>query len=125
MKDIQSREDIVTLVDRFYKKVLFDDLIGIFFNEIVKLDTKVHIPIMYDFWESTLLGSRSYKGNPMIKHIQLDRIKSIKQEHFERWIGLWEETVGENFNGEKAALAIQRAKQIGDLMQHKLKMNRL
>ncbi len=121
MKDIQNRDDIVLLVDKFYAKVLKDELIGVFFIEIVKLDTKVHIPIMYNFWESTLLGSRNYQGNPMIKHIQLNRMKAIKPEHFERWINLWEETVIENFSGEKASLAIQRAKQIGELMQHKLK----
>ena len=121
MKDIQNRDDIVLLVDKFYAKVLKDELIGVFFIEIVKLDTKVHIPIMYNFWESTLLGSRNYQGNPMIKHIQLNRMKAIKPEHFERWINLWEETANENFSGEKASLAIQRAKQIGELMQHKLK----
>lgn len=125
MEDIQSRNDIVILVDRFYEKVLADELIGLFFTKIVKLNTKIHIPVMYDFWETTLLRGRSYKGNPMVKHIELDRMKAIEKKHFDRWIVLWQETVKENFVGEKAMLAIQRANQIAQLMQHKISDVRL
>ncbi len=73
MKDIQERKDIELLVDEFYKKVLKDDVIGHFFTEVVQLDWEKHIPIMYDFWETTLLGNIKYKGNPMVKHIELSK----------------------------------------------------
>jgi hemoglobin len=33
----------------------------------------------------------------------------LKNEHFDRWVLLFNETVDENFNGEKADAAKQRA----------------
>lgn len=120
MKDIETKDDVILLVDKFYEQVLADDLIGVFFNEVVKLRVDIHIPVLHDFWATILLGERSYKANAMLKHIQLNQKKAIEPKHFERWLSLWEKTVNEFFTGEKASLAIQRAKQIGELMQYKI-----
>ncbi len=57
---------------------------------------------MYDFWGSVLLGTNAYKGNPMIKHIQLNEKTPLQVAHFQRWLRLWEETVNECFEGEIA-----------------------
>lgn len=123
MKDIQDRADIEFLINEFYKTVIDDQVIGYIFTDVVKLDWERHIPIMYDFWETTLLGAMKYKGNPMTKHIQLNRKESLQPEHFERWINLWETTTKANFSGEKANEAIQRAKSIAGLMMHKIKQS--
>lgn len=120
MKDIENRSDIERLVDKFYGQILSDDLIGIFFTEVVKLDQKIHIPIMYDFWETALLGKVNYKGNPMLKHIQLNDKKKLEPEHFERWLFFWENTIRENFTGPIAEEAINKAKSIGELMKFKI-----
>lgn len=120
MKDLESRADIELLVNKFYEQILNDDLIGIFFNEIVKMDLKVHIPVMYDFWETALLGNISYKGNPMLKHIELNDKKKIKPEHFERWLFTWQKTIRENFKGATAEEAIKKANSIVELMKFKL-----
>jgi len=120
MNDIKTRSDIESLIDKFYKKVLDDKLISSFFNDIVILDWSVHIPIMYDFWESTLLGAAKYKRNAMLKHIELNKKKALKPEHFERWIDLWAQTVRENFSGTIADDAIFRANSIGELMKFKI-----
>ncbi len=76
------------------------------------------MPIMYDFWETTLLGNIKYQGNPMLKHIALNKKEPMNPTHFERWLELWKVTVSENFSGQKADEAIQRATQIGELMKH-------
>lgn len=120
MKDITNRKDVELLIDSFYKKVVKDELIGDFFTKVVALDWNVHIPIMYDFWESILFGKAKYKGNPMIKHIDLSNKKSLTDKHFERWLFLWENTVNENFYGEKAKEAVQQAKNISGLMKLKI-----
>ena len=120
MTDLENRKDIELLVDAFYRKVIIDDQIGVFFTEVVKLDWNTHIPIMYDFWETTLLGKMKYKGNPMIKHLDLNRKMPLNQGHFERWLSLWEETLEENFQGIKAEEAVKKARQIGQLMQFKI-----
>jgi hemoglobin len=120
MKDIETRDDIEKLLDEFYKKVVDDDLIGVFFTKVVQLDWEKHMPVMYDFWETTLLGNMKYKGNPMTKHIELSRKKAVHPEHFDRWLMLWKDTVNEHFSGLKAEDAIQRAVQIGGLMLFKI-----
>ncbi len=118
MKDIQHRKDIEFLIDKFYKRVITDDLIGFFFTEVIKIDWDKHMPIMYDFWETTLLGKMKYKGNPMVKHIALNQKEPMSPKHFERWLELWETTIKENFSGQKADEAVQRATQIGELMKY-------
>lgn len=120
MKDITNRYDIELLVDEFYKKVTQDDIVGFFFTDVVKLDWTKHIPVMYNFWETTLLGKIKCKGNPMLKQIALNQKQNMKTAHFERWLELWEKTIKDNFKGDKAEDAIRRAQQIGSLMKYKI-----
>lgn len=119
-KDITTEEDIKLLVDSFYKKVIPDKSIGFIFTEVVKLSWEKHIPVMYSFWSSILLGTNSYRNNPMIKHLELNKMAPLTSQHFDRWLVLWEETVNEFFEGKTAKEAIQRAKNIAALMQHKI-----
>ncbi|WP_019669318.1 group III truncated hemoglobin [Eudoraea adriatica] len=120
MKDIENRKDVENLVNEFYTKVLKDDKIGFFFNKITAIDWEKHFPIMYDFWETILFDRIKYKGNPMTKHIVLSKKEPMTSEHFERWLLLWNETVNENFMGNRAAEAIRRAQMIADLMKFKI-----
>ncbi len=119
-RDISRLEDIKHLVDSFYAKATIDPEIGFFFTDVAKLDFEKHMPIMYDFWESILLGGRNYRGNPMEKHFALHEKSPMKTEHFERWLNLWKETVDELFMGPKADEAKSRAQQIAHLMQFKV-----
>ncbi|MCJ8165216.1 group III truncated hemoglobin [Pontibacter sp. E15-1] len=123
-QDIQNREDIRRLLDTFYTRLLADELIGHFFTRVVKLDWEVHMPVMYDFWETVLFGEMKYKGNPMLKHIELNGMEALKPEHFERWLAHWQATVSENFSGPKADEAVQRAGQVATLMQFKIGQQR-
>jgi len=111
--DIQSREDIQTLVDSFYAKVFVDPLLAPVFASV---NWPHHKPIMYNFWSSILLGDQSYQGNPFQKHIPL----VIDQNHFSRWLELFTQTVDENFEGEKANEAKQRAYSIAGIFQSRL-----
>lgn len=112
-EDITSRHDIQLLVDNFYEKVKVDDLLGPVF---AGLDWPHHLPIMYNFWSSMLLGDQSYRGNPFEKHVRL----SITREHFTRWLQLFKETVDENFKGGKADEVKMRADTIAGIFQHKM-----
>lgn len=120
MNDIANRGDIEFLVDEFYKKVVKDELIGKFFTIVVNFDWDVHIPIMVLFWETVLFGKASYKGNPMAKHVELNKLAKLEGSHFERWLKLWKETVEENFKGVKAEDAVTKSQTIAALMQSKL-----
>lgn len=122
-KDIENIDDIKLLVDSFYKKVIPDKTIGYFFTEVVKFDWEVHLPVMYSFWDSILFGTMNYKGNPMIKHIEMNKKENLHKEHFDQWMKLWGETIDELFVGEKANEAKKRAGSIGQLMQYKINQN--
>jgi hemoglobin len=106
MKDIENREDVNLLVNEFYTAVLKDELLAPHFAHI---DFTHHKPRMVDFWCFTLLDKGSFKGNIFDKHAPLQ----INQTHFDRWLLLFEATLQQHFLGDKATLALQRAKLIG------------
>lgn len=120
MKDITTREDIEILVQKFYQKLTKDDVIGFFFTDIAKIDLSKHLPKMYDFWESILLGNPVYEGSPMAKHFPLNHLVAMEEKHFNRWLQVWEETIQENYVGENADTAITRATNIARIMHHKM-----
>lgn len=119
-KDIQTRDDIETLVTTFYDKVKADPVIGHIFTEVAKVNWEKHLPVMFDFWENTILFSGSYSGNPMAAHQRLHATFPLNPDHFKRWIALFTGTVDELYAGEKAELAKQRALSIATIMQVKL-----
>ena len=120
LKDIETADDIKHLVDQFYSKVIEDEVIGYFFTEIVSLDWNLHIPIMYQFWETILLAKAAYKGNPVIKHTALHKKEPIESQHFDRWIMLWESTIDEHFSGTVAQEAKKKAIAMRMLMTAKI-----
>lgn len=124
MKRLETRKDIEDLVNGFYDKVQNDKTIGFFFNDVAKVDWDHHLPKMYAFWETLLLGKISYKGNPMAVHFPINAEVPMEKFHFEHWIKLWTATVEENFSGEMAELAIYKAKNIANLMAHKMEVAR-
>lgn len=115
-KEIQSREEIKEMVDSFYGKVNEDELLAPVFNDFAGVNWEKHLPIMYDFWSTILLGEMSYKGNPFLKHIPLP----IDKKHFDRWLTLFLETIDEHFTGNVAEEAKNRARSIAGIFQHKL-----
>ena len=119
--NIKNIEDIKLLVDSFYNKVKKDSIIGYIFNEVIEVNWENHLPKMYRFWETILFNKASFKGNPMLKHILINTKERLKQEHFDRWVVLWNETINENFTGSIAEQAKQRGQSIGQLMHYKIR----
>lgn len=120
MKDIETREDIVLLVDTFYKKINEHAALGYIFNSVAKIEWAAHLPKMYSFWASILLGEQSYSGNPMLKHIALSAKTKLSANKFKEWLRLFKSTVYELFEGEKADMAVVRAENIARLMLFKI-----
>ncbi len=123
-RDIETRQDIELLVDSFYGKVKADAVIGYLFTDVAQLDFEHHLPVMYRFWETTLLGHLTYKGNPMAVHMQLDKKERLTEAHFNQWLKLFTATVDELFEGQTALEAKNRATQIAHLMLFKVQQNR-
>ena len=119
MKDIVSQDDIQVLVNSFYDKVKTSE-IGFFFEEIAKVNWEKHLPKMYIFWESVLFATVKFNGNPMRAHFPINEIIPMEKKHFEAWLQLWKETVDENFSGEMAESAKNKAENIAKLMSFKM-----
>ncbi|XZF16684.1 group III truncated hemoglobin [Chitinophagaceae bacterium MMS25-I14] len=118
--DIQQQEDIEILVNRFYDKVRGDETIGHIFQGIIGENWAHHLPVMYRFWGTVLLGEPGYSGNTIAKHIDVDRRFMLGQEHFDRWIRLWNETVTALYSGPKADEAMKRAHLMLQLIKMKV-----
>lgn len=118
-KDITTQEDIHHLINQFYQKVLIDPEISYLFDGI-KNDLDAHLPRLYSFWENVLFYTGGYQGNPMDKHAKLHQKMPLKKEHFNRWLALWKTTVEEEFTGEKAQEAINKATQIAFVMENNI-----
>jgi len=113
MSDLNERQDIEKLIDRFYEKVQADELLGPVFSHV---DWEKHLPIMYNFWASMMLGELSYRSNPYEKHIHLP----IGSEHFAQWLKLFTETVDACFEGPRAEEIKSRAQSIAGIFQYKM-----
>ncbi len=61
-KDINATEDIKLLVDSFYAKVNADELLAPVFNIEATTDWGHHMPKMYQFWGTQLIGTMDYQG---------------------------------------------------------------
>jgi hemoglobin len=103
--DIEDRADCERLVRAFYAKAFADPVIGFLFVDVAKLDLEAHVPRITSFWETVLLGARSYAGGAFRPHAQLHHRVPLRAGHFERWLALWGATVDELFAGERAELA--------------------
>lgn len=118
-QDIESRADIDALMVRFYGRAMSDPEIGPLFTDVAKLDLDHHLPVIGDFWESTLFGRGVYSRhgrNPLLVHAELDRKARLEPPHFERWLELFTSTIDESFAGPRAAFAKQRAAAIARRM---------
>jgi len=114
--DITTFEDIQLLVDTFYGKVRADKLLGHIFNEKIQDRWPEHLDKMYTFWQTVLLDEHTYFGSPFPPHAQL----LVNKEHFEQWIGLFIETVDENFKGENADKAKLQGERMAQIFHAKI-----
>ncbi len=119
-KDIENRGDVELLVNTFYDQAKLNPVIGPIFNDIANVDWEVHLPKMYAFWASILLGDTSYSGNPMQKHIELSKITKLTEVEFSEWVSIFKATADRLFAGAKVEEAKQRSEHITRLMLHKI-----
>lgn len=114
--DIESYDDIVEFVDMFYGKVRMDDLLAPVFNSRIDDGWPTHLDKMYRFWQTLLLRQKTYSGAPFVAHVDLP----VSQEHFDRWLGLFFETIDSLYQGAKADEAKARATKIAAAFSAKI-----
>ena len=118
-KDITNREDLLLLMQEFYKKLLIDDSINYLFTDIAKINLSHHLPVLVDFWDSILFQSNTYQKNAMQPHLALHQKSPLQKQHFETWLRYFKASVDELFSGDNAFIIKERATSIATVMQIK------
>ena len=118
--DIRNREDIADLVTEFYTRGFADPVLGPIFIDIAKMDLEAHMPIMCDFWETVLFQAGLYKRNAFDVHLDLHGKASLTPSLFQRWLDIWEGTVDDLFEGNKAIQAKIQAGRIAGSISRRL-----
>ncbi|MDB5538060.1 MAG: preprotein translocase subunit TatC [Devosia sp.] len=99
------------VVDSFYAKARADDVIGPVFNRVIaEADWPEHIDKITSFWSSMLLGTGTYGGRPMPKHMAIPELSDM---HFSRWLALFRQTAQELCPPDVAELFIERSERVG------------
>lgn len=116
-KELNNRKNIALLINTFYQRIREDEMLGPIFNNIIN-DWPAHLERLTDFWETNLLFTRKYKGNPLRAHSEVDEKvdRIITMEHFGRWLQIWFSTIEDNFEGKNAEVAKQRARKMSTMM---------
>lgn len=114
--DISKFDDIKLLVDTFYGTVRKDALIGPIFDQVIEDRWPEHLEKMYRFWQTVLLEDHTYHGSPFAPHAKLP----VAIEHFERWVGIFTQTIDSLFEGPKADEAKMRATKMAQMFYHKI-----
>lgn len=114
--DITTIDDTRRLVDAFYGKVRMDGLIGPIFIGAIRDNWPAHLDKMARFWQTVLLEEQTYYGSPFPPHAHMP----LEARHFEAWLGLWNATVDELFEGAKAMEAKWRAAKMAEMFLAKI-----
>ena len=111
-----TRENIRIMVDRFYSKILKDELLADFFieklgDEMISDEWQEHLGKLTDFWASIALGDTAYSGQPVKPHMHM---KGLQRETFEQWLKLFFETVDRLYAKDAADIFKTRSEMIAN-----------
>lgn len=94
-----TAESITELVHAFYADVRQDALLGPVFEKALQGRWDAHLHRLVEFWSTVLLGTRTFKGNLLDKHMQL---QGVTPAHFAAWVRLWNKHTARLFPAEVA-----------------------
>jgi hemoglobin len=118
--DLRGRSDVHDLVVRFYREVVFDDLLAPVFGEVAEVDWSEHIPRLIDYWCRVLLDEPGYDGAILAAHRHVHGIEPLRVEHFDRWYGLWVMCLDDGWVGPVAERAKRHAARTGRSLARRL-----
>jgi hemoglobin len=96
----------------FYRRARRDERLGPVFDAHVH-EWEGHLARMTDFWSAALLRTGRYSGRPVERHRSID---GLGEEHFGRWVELFEVTVRDLCRPEQAEAFLSRARRMRDAM---------
>lgn len=118
--DLADRADVEALLQRFYGRAFYDDLLAEPFAEIRTRGLQAHLPVMCDFWETVLFRAGLYRSNTLHAHRKVHHRIPLLANHFLRWLSLWNTAVDEMYRGPTAEHAKVQAARIASSMHRRL-----
>ena len=121
MKDIETREDILLIMHKFYDKLLADDSINFFFTKVTSVDQhlEAHFEILATFWEQSLFLKGGYFNNMFSIHKDIHEKQAFTKAHYDTWLQYFNSTIDENFEGKHAEQMKTQALSMATIMQIK------
>ena len=121
MKDIETREDILFIMRKFYDKLLVDESINFFFTKVTSVDQHLeeHFEILATFWEQSLFLKGGYYNNMFSIHKEVHDKHAFTKEHFATWLHHFNSTIDEHFEGKYAEQMKTEALSMATIMQIK------
>lgn len=121
MKDIETREDILLIMRKFYAQLLADDSINFFFTKVTSVDQhlEAHFEILATFWEQSLFLKGGYFNNMFSIHKDIHEKQAFTKAHYESWLQHFNSTIDENFEGKYAEQMKTQALSMATIMQIK------
>ena len=98
------------LIATFYERVRQDPQLGPVFNDAVE-DWDDHLDQLVAFWSSVMLGTGTFRGNPMQAHLK--HAERITSDKFGRWLSIWGETTNALLSPDAAQALQAKAARIG------------
>jgi hemoglobin len=99
LPDLATPSAIHDLVTRFYREIVFDDLLAPVFDEVAEVDWTIHIPNLIDYWCWIVLGIHRYLGSVTATHRHLHSRQAVTPAHCDRWCQLWFSTIDDSWAG--------------------------
>ncbi|MBP7951488.1 MAG: group III truncated hemoglobin [Verrucomicrobiales bacterium] len=120
LPDISGRPDIERIVNHFYNTVRADKVLGPIFDDVARTDWAAHLPKMYNFWETVLFGTGSFRGNPLAAHMKLVPLTDMGKDKFDHWLKLFRQTVGELHAGPVADHLLRCAEDMANVIYSRI-----
>lgn len=121
MKDIETREDILLIMQKFYDKLLADDTINFFFTKITTVDQHLeeHFETLATFWEQSLFLKGGYYNNMFSIHKEVHEKSAFTKEHYTIWLNYFYATIDTYYAGKNAEQMKTQALSMATIMQIK------
>jgi hemoglobin len=104
-----TKAHIEKLVAHFYSRAQEDKLLGPIFNEVARVDWEQHIPLLCQFWNSIMLKTSEYHGNAYMKHVLIGKQIAVQEEHFSRWLDLFQQEAIKHLPTDAAKQIVDRS----------------
>lgn len=112
-----ERQHIHNFVTAFYSAVRQNPVIGPIFNNAIGDRWDEHFDTLTDFWMTVLLRVHVFKGNPFLAH---SKLSDLRDEHFDIWLGIFEQVAPMHLRPDLSDLAIQKAHMIATSLRQGL-----